>query len=723
MSIKKIDIIMTSHTDLGYTDHPEIALDLHKQYIDEALIAIEDTAGRKAGERFTWTCESLHIINEWWLEADDVKRKRLLQAINNGSMEVTGYPFNNTALYNDDGWDKMFDWIPKELWEKMNIRTGIQNDVGSVPVASAVRAAGKGINYLFVGLNGYNGDLQFDIPSAFRWNLPGGKSILVWLNPGYWTAHDFFNENWRVVGVSGSDDLRFRRPERGDFFKADEESVLKAHSKCLELLKEIEGNDSSDINPGIFNNKIHWGKPYKYERLITSLTNHWRGDNDPPFPPIADFVAKWNSMGLEPELRLTIPFSAFSLLEKEIGNEVPEYSGEWTDWWIHGAASSPVQLSASRKAKRLIKELKGSFFNPLSQKNQKKIDTSLRDLCHFDEHTWGYSQSVFSPYSANTVMQEAEKSIKAFRPLVWANYIQAEIVGEKMQDKGDGIFVTNISGHPGSQWIELPVKSLRGQYTHIRNTSSGIEEKLILKPGIEFEELPESVENFSLENVSHTVGDLFPDKKVAFWSGTILPGYTVKFELINREGINAQPDIKEAGSLTNSSLQYETDKFGWPSSAIWEGMSKALFSKGFADFHTCKPLGFLPRTVLKNMFFISDPVDRMKANEENISKIKAEYEKKAIFEDTNHTLIFKQEFGHEALVWGIRTLEIWKDQPRVRLKVKINRKPSMNPEIFYINFPLTCKMVIPTVSNGGYPFEPGKGQLPGCYMDYLAIDG
>ena len=44
---------------------------------------------------------------------------------------------------------------------------------------------------------------------------------------------------------------------------------------------------------------------YPHDTLLISMTNEWRIDGDPPFPPLADFVAAWHRLGLKPTLRLT----------------------------------------------------------------------------------------------------------------------------------------------------------------------------------------------------------------------------------------------------------------------------------------------------------------------------------------------------------------------------------------------------------------------------------
>ena len=42
---------------------------------------------------------------------------------------------------------------------------------------------------------------------------------------------------------------------------------------------------------------------YVGDRLIAVYANQWRMDNEVPFVPIVDFVATWNRLKLQPELR------------------------------------------------------------------------------------------------------------------------------------------------------------------------------------------------------------------------------------------------------------------------------------------------------------------------------------------------------------------------------------------------------------------------------------
>ncbi len=495
------------------------------------------------------------------------------------------------------------------------------------------------------------------------------------------------------------------------------ESVRAAHARCRQILRELEEPAAPGGNPGGFNNKSHWGAPYRHDRLITALVGQWRIDNDPPFPAVVDFVARWNSMGLEPDVRIATVSEAMQSLEREIGEKVPERTGEWTDWWIHGAASSPVALAASRKAKRLIKETRSGLCGSLNPRRRELLDTAARDLCLFDEHTWGHWGSVSFPYSALTAMQEGEKAARAYRPLMGAGHVQAECLREKLAGEPDGVFVTNATPLAKSQWLELPVNCLRGRYTHLRNAATAEEERLHGKPGIELLRRPDSDADFTLENASRTTGDAYPGRTIAFWSGEVLPGETVRLDPVWRD------DSPTPEPRTPRSLDVTLDRLGWPETATWEAMDSPLFTRGIAEFLSCTPLGFTPRNVLKDISSLSDPAEREKAIRKGIIETRARYRRKATLEDSPHTLIAKQRFEHPALEWGIRRLQLWKRSPRARVSVRMNRRSSFSPEVFYVVFPFPCEGIVPSVSNGGNVFMPGSGQLPGCYLDYLAIDG
>ena len=92
--------------------------------------------------------------------------------------------------------------------------------------------------------------------------------------------------------------------------------------------------------------------------------------------------------------------------------------------------------------------------------------------------------------------------------------------------------------------------------------------------------------------------------------------------------------------------------------------------------------------------------------------------------DTGPTLLYEQYFSHPRLRVMRRVLELFKDTPRARLHVTLNRlsRPE-SAEILYVSIPVHAPGYHVTCTSGGSPFTPGQDQLPHTCADYYAVDG
>ena len=112
MSIKKISIIHHSHADYGYTDHPAVAAELQRQFVERALELIHKST---ADCPFFWTSEVQEPIRTYWEAANGKQREELLSAIKSGAVEVCCLPFNMTPFLSREEWDLSYRWLPEEL--------------------------------------------------------------------------------------------------------------------------------------------------------------------------------------------------------------------------------------------------------------------------------------------------------------------------------------------------------------------------------------------------------------------------------------------------------------------------------------------------------------------------------------------------------------------------------------------------------------------------------
>ena len=449
--IRHIDLIHFSHTDVGFTDHPDVCREMQKRYLDIAIDAVLATRDKPPEARFCWTAEATLSVNDWWQSASAERREDFLKAVDSGQLCVSALAMNNMPLLSREEWHKMVHWLPEDLWRRVRPEVALQDDVNGFPRAGAMELLDRGIHRLFTGINEDNGGAPFKRPSAFWWKMPDGRRLFVYLSFAYSAGHSFFDPvEWRRGPVPQAGDTRYRPPRAGDFLGSDEASVRKAHGHLLERIRGLEAHG------------------YRYPVLLLSTTNQWRIDNDPPFPPLAEFVAAWNRLKLEPTLRLTTAAVAMKRLEDEIGGQIPEYQGEWTDWWANGAASAPREVAASRVAKRLLQAADSPLWGPWTDGGRRIVDQSLRDLCLFDEHTWGGSDSVAMPYSLDTQGQFNRKASLAYRPMAFAEWLLGQRVRSRLATEGEGVYVANSSPLAWSGWVRMPRFALRDEFQFAR---------------------------------------------------------------------------------------------------------------------------------------------------------------------------------------------------------------------------------------------------------------
>lgn len=697
-TIEQIDLIHFSHTDYGFTDHPAVCRDMQRRYLDIALDTAEKTSSYPDAARFRWTGETTVAVNDWWNAASKSRRKDFLRAIRRGQIEVAALPFNNTPFLSSDQWDVMTHWLPQELWHELKPQTAVQNDVNGFPRAGAKALLDRGVRYLFAGINSDSGGPPLPRLTPFYWRQPDGRRLFVWMSLTYGDGFFFFEKDeWRRGPLPLAADARFRPPRAGDILKTDEASLRQAHEQCVSRLRQFERDG------------------YRYPVLAVSMTSMWRYDNDPPFPPLSDFVAAWNKLGLKPRLRLATVSQAMKDLEKAAGTKAQEYAGEWTDWWANGTACAPREVAASRFAKRFLSAVRSPVWGPLDTSTKCRIEDLTKDLCLFDEHTWGSGMSVGQPYSLDAQGQWNEKARLAWRPMAQSEWLLGQRARTLLTPKGEGLWLANAAPATFTGWATMIASCLRDDYQSVVDPATGERLRLYFEPGPLWGR-PQKPEDLSAEDVSATFPDLVPRRVARFWVNGLAPNSVQQFQLSKE-----QETAPKTNALPNPKV--DLDDQGWPASATWPGMKRALFTDGPGEFVSVKVNGFAPRWVLQDIWNTADPIKRRELQKEKLEFILANVAQDTTLEETPHTLRYTQLLEHPRLKWATRRLELWKREPRARLTFRLNRISSFDPELFCIAFPVPCDGTLPRVSSGGMGFTPFTDQFPGSCRDYFAIDG
>jgi hypothetical protein len=657
--IRRIDIIHHSHTDVGYTDLPSVTRDLQKRYLDAAIDACERNPS------FHWTAEAILTMDDWWRDRSPSQRERLVSLVRSGQMDIMALPFNQTPFQNAMQWDQMVSWLPRDVWQALNPRAAMQNDVNGFPRAGAIRLLDRGISHLLMGINADSGGPPFRRPSAFWWRMPDRRRMFVWLGDHYGTAYSYFEaRNW--IRGGRAEDTALGPPRPGDVLRTDEKSLRTTHAYLLSRLAKLESEG------------------YDYPTLLLSYTNQWRYDNDPPFPPLANFIDSWNRLDLQPSLRFTTATGAVFSMEKDVGGRVRTLEGEWTDWWANGDGSGPRELAASRIAKRRLLAAVSPVWGPMPESARPDVESILKDLCLFDEHTWGADSSIREPDSIETIGQYSEKSILAHRPRAAADWLLSRRARAKVDPMPEGLYVVNTTQEPWSGWARFSRNALRDDFISVEDQiSRGA--------------VPLNIHNDS----------------TSFWVESLPPHSIRGFRLSK----TAAPKSQEAERLS-----VDTNINGWPIRALWSGMTKSLITEETGEFLS---VGVAPpgnRSTIVQMHEAVDPEKREELRHKYLVTTKASYDD-ASLEETLHTLVYTQRVVHPRLIDTTRRIELFKREPRARLSFHLNRISSRAPEVLYIAFGFPMEGVVPVFSAGGVPFTPYVDQLEGSCRDYYAIDG
>lgn len=694
--IRRIYITHFSHTDFGFTDLQSVCRELQRRYLDMAVDAVLATMDGPPERKFYWSAESQAAVKDWWDAASPARREDFRRALRSGQFEVTAMPLNQTPFLNAAQWRVMLPWVSEELWREFHPSVAMQNDVNGLPRAGAMALLDRGIQHLFMGINSDSGGAPFYRPSAFWWKMPDGRRLFVWLNHSYPAGFDFFETyEWRRGPVPRAGDMLFRPPRGSDVFKTDEKSLRAAHAQCLRRIADLRREG------------------YPHDVLAISVTSQWRMDNDPPFPHLAEFVAAWNKLGLQPELRFVTVSQAVREMEKAVGAKAPEHTGEFTDWWANGTACAPREVAASRQAKRLLAAAESPMWGELSAAAREKARALYQDLCLFDEHTWGSSMSVATPWTLDSQAQFAEKALFAYRPMAHAEWLLAQRVRTKLLSEGEGMFVANPTRAPFSGWVRLNATGLRGECKSLETADGKSRLPVIYEPGISPWHRPEKPADLTRENSPATHADNVPGRIAKFWVEN-LPAESV---------LKLRPSMQSAGAPPAlAAPAFTRDSNGWPATAQWPAMKRPLFLPGLGDFLAVKVNAFAPRWALLDIAYAGAD-QREQLRRERLQEVRAEAEAPAVMEETPNTLVFTQWLRHPRLKWASRKLELWKGEPRARFTLRCYRLSSDEPEILWASFPLPCEGTLPKLSSGGMSFTPYTDQLPGSCRDYFGIDG
>ena len=377
-----IDVLHHSHTDIGYTARQELICRQHADFLRQALDILRADDAR--GRGFRWQCENWWQIENFLRTASDLERADLIRFIRAGRIGLSASYLNLTDLVDETALKEHLrmarDWADEN---GAAMKSAMTADVNGYSAGFPDALSEAGVKYFYSAIHTHHGMYPLrENPAFFRWRGPKGGKVLVFSGEHYHWGHALGLCPNGVSSMMLNDDI-LKTIESGKLLSTDAETTEREEMDLAEtrIARYLAGLEEH-------------GWPLDFVPVFVSGV---LSDNAPPNIRVADRVNRLNErFSGRVTLGMTTLDAFFEKLENAVDN-IPEYSGDWTDWWADGVGSTPEAVKIYRAAQRR-RNLASLLAPEQCRADHPLYRDSGRNMMLFAEHTWGHSASVSDPY-------------------------------------------------------------------------------------------------------------------------------------------------------------------------------------------------------------------------------------------------------------------------------------------------------------------------------------
>ncbi|GAA4338983.1 hypothetical protein GCM10023149_49380 [Mucilaginibacter gynuensis] len=377
-------VLPHSHVDIGYTNTQAKVLKLHKENIDESIELAKKTQNYPAEARFKWTTEAIWVVDNYLKTADEEKKKRFWDAVKSGWINLDGaYGNINTSMTDSKQLMQMFYKSQKlAKYNGIEIHTMFQGDVPGASWGLSSQVEQTGIKYFLSGPNASDriGQLAKWQDKPFYWVSPSGKQKLL-----FWQCQPY------SIGYA------LKGTKIPNFFTIEDPKPFYTGHPTENFLNPYV----FEYLAGLEQNKF----PYDMSILTWAMS-----DNAPIDPELPDAVKAWNEKFSSPKLIITSTKQFFNDLESKYKDKLPQYTGDYTEYWTDGVACAAKETALSRHTSDQLKQADAIWaINNKANYPADAFNDSWKNLLLYNEHTWGAYNSVDDPDDAKVKSEWAVK--------------------------------------------------------------------------------------------------------------------------------------------------------------------------------------------------------------------------------------------------------------------------------------------------------------------------
>lgn len=668
-----------SHLDVGYTHPQPMLLELQGDFIEQAIELCQKTREYPKESQFRWTCEATYPVVKWMEQAEPEKIKEFLQLVTENRISIAALPMHLTPCSTVGKMVSMLKDLD-ELREALQapINTAINHDVNGQPWTMTQILLDSHVDFYMTGINIHFGGIPYKRPMAFWWSAPDGRKLLSYVGEHY----SLFSQ----------------------LFYTWERDTKRMHQGIQKYVERLERQN------------------HEWDFAFLTATNPPMYDNNCPDWDLPDLIRKYNEEGHEYIIRMVTPEMLYEKLLSMGEESFPSFSGDWTDYWNFGSASSAREVRVNRLAQRTLET--ASVLECMNGGNDRRSrvirkEAELKSLM-YDEHTWGASQAISDPHDYESQSQVIHKNKLAYEAADLAGYLLAKEV-ERLEenpyqtDTIEGISVINPTGV--TQKVELIVpREWRNKERHL---SAARAKRYI--PYINRAEKKAYFVHEEQEFCGYTEVPPYSYKVIPF---TQLGEYQNQNEKIKIQRVNGALEtpyykitlnectgrIEQIVSKIHNQELLNTDS-PW---TFFEVVRETIDIR----FHKNERFTLFPRDVDKGNESISVWQHDWKANRTGPEQI---VEWDIQIHDDRAELIWKSELP--GTKWLEQKVVFYTDREEIDMTVKLHKLPVETPEAFYLAFPLKLNKNWKCVYNtAGQYVTLDEEQLGHVCRDWVTVD-
>ncbi|MBN2859275.1 MAG: hypothetical protein JXK93_03315 [Sphaerochaetaceae bacterium] len=723
--MKKMLVIHHSHTDIGYTEPQERIELYHATFITQVIRILDDLhAGRLAGcEGFKWQCENHWQVENFYSCATEEQKRSFENYIRSGEIGLSGNYLNMTELIDADILDsriaKAAAYAERIAYP---IQSGMSADVNGYAWGYVDALHDNGVVNMYCALHSHHGMFPLSMKQTpFYWKGPKGNSILMWSGEHYHFGNELFLAPFAGTSYMIYDEIRdmaHHGPLIGTGGRIEGFCSVEAQRAAQEKL-ELE---FAQIRIRRYvENLENEGYPFDF---IPVLVSGCITDNAPPQALIAGRIRDLNQL-FEGELEISmVTLDHFFHAVRNSSVEIPTYSGDWTDWWADGVASTPLATKVCREAQR-----KYSLCRKLDSERERGdaalVEAAAEYVMLFCEHTWGYTSSVVEPWNSLVASLEKKKDAYAANAHTAISKNLDTILktfGEKPIEASRKQIYRAINPH--SVPVRMPIKVYVRFWENIDGMPVDLA-AIIEAYTVEGDELLPSQSHSVIRAIELEVMlDLQPGEAKDFY---IRQGYRKGGTALNHafKGADGVEDVVKGSRYCVSPCMVETDTFKvlfdqeTGISSIYDKVhDHELVASGsagaFSGIHEITPMGRNPKEVRKAMGRNRSSI----ATRRSVSRL-SDVE---ILDNGGLYVHVKISYELAGCRFYSLYLKIYRHISYIDVRVVVHKETTWEPENLYVALPFVTDGDNETyVEKTGCFIRPGIDQLPGTCQDFYVI--